>query len=126
MRKKGTDYEIVVSEIAQGFNPKANVEQGKWVTGPDGRRDMDVTITGTINEEQKKILIECKDYNPNSTGKVGIEIVDALESKARDLSMDYSLICSNAGFTENAIRKASRVGIGLISVIKKGIREYDI
>ena len=45
--------------------------------------------------------------------------MDALESKRRDLAADVSFICSNAGFTTDAIRKAKRVGIGLIAVLRE-------
>ena len=72
---------------------------------PDGRRDRDVVIEGTAEGKRRHVLIECKDFNPNSTGPVGIGYVDALESKHRDLGMDVSFICSNAGFTTCAIRK---------------------
>ena len=118
--KSGTEYEKVVAEVVRAFDSNAKVTQGQWVTGPDGRRELDVLIEGTGDGGQSKGIIECKDFNPGTTGPVGIAYVDALESKRRDLGAGFSFICSNAGFTSDAIRKAKRVRIGLISVMKQG------
>jgi hypothetical protein len=118
--KLGIGYEQVVAEIIQAVDPRATAQHGEWVMGPDGRRDLDVQVTGCINGIQRKILIECKDYNRRTTGPVGIAIVDALESKRRDVGVDQAFLCSNAGFTRDAARKANRVGIGLIGVMRHG------
>jgi hypothetical protein len=119
-RRRGTPYEQVVEEIAKAMDPSSKVERGQWVEGPDGLRELDVRIIGAFEGEVRKILIECKDYDPGSTGRVGIGEVDALESKRRDLGFQRSAICSNAGFTGGALRKANRTGIGLISALKEG------
>lgn len=120
--KSGTEYQRVVAEVVRIFDGKAKVTEGQWLVGPDGRRELDVLIEGTADGRQTKGIIECKDFNPKKTGPVGIAFVDALDSKRHDLGADFSLICSNAGFTTDAMRKAKRVGIGLISVMKKGDR----
>ena len=64
------------------------------------------------------MLVECKDW----AELVGIAVVDALDSKRRDLGADEAVIYSNAGFTEPALRKASRVGIGMASALRAGDR----
>jgi hypothetical protein len=64
-------------------------------------------------------VVECKDFNPATTGPVGIGYIDALDSKRRDLGLEFAFICSNAGFTADAIRKARRVNIGLLSATRK-------
>lgn len=81
---------------------------------------MDVVIEGAAEGHPTKGVIECKDFNPKTTGPVGINYVDALESKRHDVGAQFSMICSNAGFTADAIRKAKRVNIGLVSVMRKG------
>jgi hypothetical protein len=121
-RKQGREYEKVVADIVREFDPNVKVTQGKWVVGPDGRRELDVLIEGTAGGCPTKGIIECKDFNPQTTGPVGIKYVDALDSKRHDVGAQFSLICSNAGFTSDAIRKAKRVRIGLISVMRKGDR----
>ena len=42
--KRGIDYQHAVGSVAQRLDPSAKVEVGKWVDGPDGRRDLDVIV----------------------------------------------------------------------------------
>jgi len=126
-KKKGTAYEeLVASIVGSFFHENCVVKQGSWVDGPDGRRDMDVLIEGLVKGKNLKVLVECKDYDKSKTGKVGIELIDALDSKRHDLNIDKCLICSNSGFTDPAIRKAKRKNIGVISAIKSGDNRIKI
>ncbi|MGA7179491.1 MAG: restriction endonuclease [Thiobacillaceae bacterium] len=120
MSKLGRPFEQAVAAVVAAFDPRASVYQGKWVQGPDGRRECDVLCERTGAQESWRILFECKDYNPKTTGPIGIGYVDALDSKRRDLACSAAIICSNAGFTADAVRKAKRVKIGLVSVMRKG------
>jgi Restriction endonuclease len=113
-------YERAVAEVFQHFDRSARISCGQWVIGPDGRRELDVLVEQTISGRALRGIVECKDFNPAKTGPVGVGYVDALESKRRDVGADFSMICSNAGFTADAIRKARRVGIGLIGAARKG------
>lgn len=115
-RKKGTAFELVVRDISKAISPASIVLHGKWLNGPDGRRDCDVYINSTINGKPNKLLIECKDYKK----PVGVSFIDALDSKRHDLDIDGAIICSNSGFTKAALSKAERKGIGLIAVLKSG------
>jgi hypothetical protein len=116
-RMRGKSYQRLVALVVSAMDPTSVVEEGRWVEGPDGTRDMDVLITGTVEGKKRRILVECKDYDPQTTGKVGIEVIDALESKRHDLAVDMALVCSNSGYTTTALRKAKRTGIGLISIL---------
>jgi hypothetical protein len=116
--KAGIEFEQVVGEICREFDPGADVQQGVWEEGPDGRRNLDVVVTGNVEGQRRRIHIECKDYNP-ARGPIGIEYVDAIESKHRDMNIDVSVLCSNAGFTSGAISKAKRLNIGLIAVLRE-------
>jgi Restriction endonuclease len=118
--KQGRPYELAVTEIFKQLMPSAKIECGKWVVGPDGRRELDVYIEDHPDGRVVRGIVECKDFNPQTTGPVGIGYVDALESKRLDIGCDFSMICSNAGFTADAIRKARRVGIGLIGAMRAG------
>jgi len=84
--------------------------------GPDGRRDRDVWVEGTIAGQPQRVLIECKDRR----SRVGIRVVDELDSKRRDLDATVAAIYSNSGFTKPAIKKARRVGIQLAVALKSG------
>lgn len=119
-RKRGLAYQDFVASVIKAMTGEVDIQTEKWIDGPDGRRDMDVIVKGKVNNRDFSILIECKDYDPKTTGKVGIELIDALDSKRQDVGVDSAIICSNSGFTQDAIRKAKRKHIGLISVLKAG------
>lgn len=119
MAKLGRQFELVVSDVVREMDPSSIVRQGEWVEGPDGSRELDVIIEGAVDGVFRRIQIECRDYNPDSR-RIGIAHIDALDSKHRDLEMDVSLLCSNAGFSADAKRKAKRLGIGLIGVLREG------
>lgn len=125
-RHRGKPYQRLVSEVARAFDPGAVVSEGEWVSGPDGRLDMDVAIRGRIDGRDVLAVIECKDFNVRATGKVGREYVDALDSKRHDLSAQFAIICSNSGFTKDALQKARRKGIGMISVLRAGDKRAKV
>lgn len=117
--KAGHAFESVVADIARDFDSAPHIETNVIVDGPDGRREIDVLIDGLIGGISRRAFIECKDYNPKR-GPLGIAVVDALESKRRDLNYDLCALCSNAGFTADAVRKAARTGIALYGALKDG------
>jgi hypothetical protein len=125
-RPSGIAYQELVALMAQAFDPNAKVQVGEWIEGPDGRLDMDVSIRGTLDGTTTLAVIECKDFDVAKTGKVGRPFVDALDSKRHDLKADIVLICSNSGFTQDALNKARRKGIGAISVLAQGDERVKI
>ena len=116
--KLGKNFELVVQDIVREMDPSATVTCGEWLEGPDGSREIDVLVEGAFFGQRRRIQIECKDYNPKPR-PIGIGVIDALESKHRDLGVDVTLLCSNAGFSVEAVRKAKRVGIGLIGALRE-------
>jgi hypothetical protein len=118
MSKLGKQFQLVVADVVQEMDPSAKVCEGQWHEGPDGQREIDVIVEGAVGGVARKVQIECRDYN-NEGRPIGIGAIDALESKHRDLGMDVSFLCSNAGFSKDAIRKAQRVGICLIGVLRE-------
>jgi len=116
MAKLGDEYQEIVGAVERALDPGAIVRVGVWVVGPDGRRDLDVEVRGTIDGKPHFIQIECKDW----ADPVGISVVDALDSKRRDFDADRAVIYSNSGFTEPALRKAARLAIGMASALKAG------
>lgn len=122
MTKLGDEYQALVGAVMQALDPGARVRVGVWIVGPDGRRDLDVEVRGSLDGADRFILIECKDW----TDPVGIAVVDALDSKRRDLQGDEAVIYSNSGFTEPALRKASRIGIGMTSALRAGDRRVHV
>jgi hypothetical protein len=57
---------------------------------------------------------------------IGINYIDAFESKIRDLQPNRALMFSNSGFTRDARRKATRVGIELASAMKANDNKIKI
>lgn len=127
MRKPaGKAYQDLVALVAKAFDPGAEVKADEWIEGPDGRLDMDVSIRGNVDGKPVLIVIECKDFDLSKTGKVGRPFIDALDSKRHDLGADAVFISSNSGFTEDALNKARRKGIGAISVLSSGDQRVKI
>ncbi|HEX5445181.1 MAG TPA: restriction endonuclease [Pirellulales bacterium] len=116
MVKAGKAYNELAQMMAAALEPKATVKMGQWIEGPDGKREVDVEVRGSPDEQAFFLLIECKDWK----APVDIEEIDKLDSKRKDLSADRIMICSNSGFTKKALRKASRLGIDAVSVLACG------
>jgi hypothetical protein len=114
--KSGDWYQDLVGAVQRALDPGATVDVGVWVEGPDGRRDMDVSVRGEKYGQPHFALIECKDWKE----PVGIAVIDAFDSKRRDLKADVAIVFSNSGFTQDAARKARRVGIQLASALREG------
>lgn len=116
MAKAGAEYQELVALVAKALDPKADIKTGQWVEGPDGDREVDVEVRGTVDGKSHFIHIECKDWKK----PVDIQEIDKLDSKRLDLSADAVMIYSNSGFTKKALRKAERLGIDAVSAIAAG------
>jgi len=114
-QKPGDAYQDAVAQVARSIDPTAEVAVGTWTNGPDGRRDLDVVIR-LKGASAPLAVIECKDWNR----PIGIGLIDALESKRRDIGASAVMICSNSGYTADALRKAARVGIPALAALIEG------
>lgn len=120
--RRGEAYQDAVACVAKSIVPSAAIEVGAWIDGPDGRRDLDVVVRPNEADRLPTVVIECKDWNR----PIGIAFIDALDSKRRDLGMSIAMICSNSGFTSDALRKAARVGIPALSVLIEGDKRIRV
>lgn len=118
MAKAGTEYQELVALVAKALDSNAEIKTGQWIEGPDGDREVDVEVHGTVDGKPHFILIECKDWKK----RLDIQEMDKLDSKRRDLLADAAIIYSNSGFTKSALRKAERLGIDAVSAIVAGNR----
>ena len=57
MAKLGKLYENLVARVAKALHPGATITVGEWVDGPDGAREIDVSVRGQIDDKQTFILI---------------------------------------------------------------------
>lgn len=120
--KRGDAYQDAVAFVAKSIDPSAEVEVGAWTNGPDGRRDLDVVVRTKEAVSPPLVVIECKDWNR----PIGIAFIDALDSIRRDIGASIAMICSNSGFTSDALRKAARVGIPVLAALIEGDRRIRI
>lgn len=115
----GREYQELAALVAKTLDPDAVIRTGTWVEGPDGGREVDVEVRGTVDGAPHFVLIECKDWGKR---RVDIQEIDKLDSKRRDLGADAVVICSNSGFSKKALRKAARTGIDAVSIVAAGNR----
>lgn len=117
MSKLGRPYEDLVASVVKALHPGADIRVGEWWEGPDGRREIDVYVTGEIDGTPAAILIECKDWHE----AVGVGEVDAFDSKCADFpAATRRMIFTNSRFTRQALRKAERKGIVCASAVASG------
>lgn len=109
-------YRQLVASVIHTFEPTADVAVGGLVNTTDGTRTVDVLVHSS--DKLRKTAIDIVDL-PGGR-KAGVEFVDAAESKKADIKADIMLLCSNTGFDADAIRKAKRVKVGLITVLRQG------
>jgi hypothetical protein len=115
--KPGMDYQHLVAVIEATFDPGALVTEGEWIEGPDGRRECDVSVRGTRQGQPYFAFIECKDWRGRT---VCVPVIDALDSKRRDIGADLTAVYSNSGFSLQARQKARRVGINTFIAVATG------
>jgi hypothetical protein len=120
--KRGDAYQNAVALVAKSVAPSAKVEVGAWTNGPDGRRDLDVVMRPMGVSSSPLAVIECKDWSR----PIGIAFIDALDSKRRDIGASIAMICSNSGFTSDALRKAARVGIPALTALIEGDKRIRV
>jgi pimeloyl-ACP methyl ester carboxylesterase len=109
-------YRQLVAAVIHVFEPKSDLAVGALVATSDGMRKIDVEVRSS--DKSRFTAIDIVDLPLGR--KAGIEVVDAAQSKMADVKADAILVCSNTGFDAVAIKKAKRMKIGLISVLRRG------
>jgi hypothetical protein len=109
-KRKGDLLEDITAELCGNINDakvsKRIKVKGKF-TGTE--REIDVLIEGKFGVFNARIVVESKNYNK----PVGIEKVEALNSKLKDVSADLGVMVSSKGFTGPAKDRAKSDGIQL-------------
>lgn len=112
------NYRTLVADVMQSLQPNAYISVDARPRTADGQRRVDIEMWPTDGSVKAPVIIDVIDRSDSKP--VGIEAVDAAESKRTDLRVSEILLCSRTGFDAQAIRKAKRVKVGLISVLKEG------
>ena len=76
MVKAGDLYMELVAKVREALDPGATVKTGQWIEGPDGEREVDVEVRGTVDGNLHFVLVEAKDWKK----RVDVQTVDALDS----------------------------------------------
>ena len=112
-------YRQLVASVTYAFDPHATLSVGNLVGTPDGIRTVDIEVR-TSGKDGAPLLTAIDVIDLPSGRKVDIGAVDAADSKRSDIKADAMLLCSNTGFEPDAISKAKRKNIGLISILRQG------
>lgn len=111
----GIKFEHIATEvftILSREKPHEKVEHDVFLPGPDGPRQIDVLISGSVGPFEVKTIVECKDYNKN----VSVTALDALYSKLLDVTAQKAVLVARKGFSNGAKKKARRLGISLCTI----------
>ena len=110
----GVEFEKLVSNIQQLFDPTASVLHDQILTDRlNQKRQFDVVIRGSFSGYPILGVIECKDLNR----KVGTPEIDSFHTKSTDVNSNFKVIVSRKGFSKTAILKAKHYGIQTFSLL---------
>ncbi len=112
-------YRQLVASVVYAFEPHASLSVGTLVNTPDGIRTVDIELRSS-GKAGAPLLTAIDIIDLPSGRKADIAAVDAADSKRADIKADAMLLCSNTGFEQDAISKAKRKQIGLISILRQG------
>ena len=115
---ENVEYRALVAETLRAFEPNTDMHVGGAKVGPDGERTVDITLRNVVDSELVVTLIDTWDIP--SGEPVGIDAVDTIDARKADLGARFAFVFSNTGFDEPALMKAKRVGIGLLTVLRRG------
>lgn len=114
MSKKNTGkkFESLNAKVAKIFaDDNTLIEEDVMVPGVDRERQFDVVVTRRVEPfGDLKVGIEARDWN----SKMNVSHLDAFASKIDDCSdINKGIMINRRGFSNTAIKKAKRLGIGL-------------
>jgi len=112
MPRKGKDFELLIKKLENIPLPV-----GAIIKSPDyiedevtgSKREIDISIKYTDNDCTYMTIIECRDRCSTED----VTWIEQLITKARDMGADKIIAVSSAGFSQNAIKKASHYRIEL-------------
>lgn len=111
IKKSGTRYERLTAFVFKALHDnKTVIHDLKLLGESDVKHQIDVTIEE--NSIQKRILIECKDFDISGK-KVGLGIVRDFWGVIDDVHPDEAIIVTCNGFTSEATKYAKSKGIKL-------------
>lgn len=82
--------------------------------GSTRTREVDVLLTGSFGGYPVRIAIECKNY----ANRIGVNLIDEFKGKLEDIGIpiQHGVFVSVNGFTRDSRRRASSIGMRLLSL----------
>lgn len=108
--KDWKEFEILVTHIERSLRGMAGVvvEHNVMVDSVYGvKRQIDVLIRYSLENETKTIAIECK----KTKSKLKIDVIDAFHSKSAAIGATERIVVAATGFQQGALKAAAYYGI---------------
>jgi len=110
--KKGTRYERLVALVQKTLDETAGVSHDLRLVGEDTQVKHQIDVTITKDNQQRRVLIECKDFDISGE-PVGLGIIRDFFGVVDDVKPDEAIVITCNGFTEDARRYAKGKNIKL-------------
>lgn len=112
--RPGRDLELLVAELESLLgSTAATIRSPDYIVGRSrARREVDVSVRARVGSSELLVVLECRDRQ----SRQGIEWIEQLAVKARDVRADRAIAVSSSGFSEGARETAEREGIELRSI----------
>jgi hypothetical protein len=114
MPKRSNEFQKLVYLVRKNLAGGATVAESAMLrdrlTGR--KREVDVSVEGTVGGHQVRVCIECRDY----ARKADVGWVDAMKAKHERLPTHALILASRSGFTPQAQEVARRYGIEALSL----------
>lgn len=109
--RQGRELEVVVSLIEQALsNAPVTIRSPDYVIGRSGqRREVDVSIRGTLGSAEVFVAVECRDRSQVQ----GVGWIDEVRGKHDDIGASKTIVVCSSSFSEPAIQTAETYGISL-------------
>jgi hypothetical protein len=108
--KKGKPFERLVAGVQKKLDPGSKVDWDVELPTPaaiDRQIDVLVTVTGTIDSTEMRVVIEAKDW----IEPVGIEVVDAFNTVIQCVGGHKGILVTSGKYTKPALAQARALGI---------------
>ncbi len=113
MDKKWKKFEESSFNIVKSLNPQAQVYKNIQIQGQLSKVKRQVDVQLVKPEEYQFIAFECKDHKR----PLDVPVVEAFNTKLRDVGAKKGAIVSNSPFTKAAENMASELGIDLLALV---------
>lgn len=114
--KKWKKFESKTTEIVRELNPKAEVVPDVFLQGKLSLKKRQVDVKLVEPGQYDFIAFECKDHRR----PLDIPIVEAFNTKLKDIGAKKGAIVSSSPFTAGARNMAANLGIDLLGLVDTG------